>query len=278
MTLAAKNLALSSVAAVVVTFGLLLAWRGGGFLAREAAPPVLPPAVAPAPVAPANVPVLVYHNVDAEKVSGVSVVDAQYHVTAAEFRAQMTYLKEAGFAPVPFAALAAYLAGAGELPPKPVVISFDDGRRNQLENAVPVLDELGLTATFFVFTNAPDRNLNYFTWDEIRALEAAGHEIGSHTRLHAYLTKADDETLAAELVGSQEDFEKKLGHRVAALAYPFGLSDDCVREAAVAAGYAAARGLRHFVEVGPGSELDLPGYIVTGDMGRFKKILEGSSK
>jgi peptidoglycan/xylan/chitin deacetylase (PgdA/CDA1 family) len=262
----------------VIAVGLLAAAALGG---RDGEGPVFWAGKRAEPAAPrvlpgkAVVPVLVYHNVRPESPAGLSSVDRQYDVTPADLREQMAYLKEQGFTPISFAALAAHLREGAPMPEKSVVISFDDGRRNQLENALPILDELGLKATFFVFTNAPDRNPNYFTWDEIRSLEAAGHEIGSHTRLHAYLTKADDETLVEELEGSQSDFEENLGHRVAAIAYPFGLSDDRVIAAASSAGFSVGRGLRHDVEVTAGGLMDVPGYIVTGNLDYLKKILAG---
>jgi peptidoglycan/xylan/chitin deacetylase (PgdA/CDA1 family) len=279
-----RSLIWSVVAVVLAAAGLLLAARLGGVRTVERLWSADKTAVAPAAAvppsvpSPVDVPILVYHNIRPTPPRKLSALDAQYEVTPEEFRAQLAYLKDNGFTAVSFAALAARLAdGTAPWPAKPVIISFDDGRREQLKYAVPLLDEAGIKATFFIFTNAPDRNDKYFTWDEIKQLEAAGHEIGSHTLLHQYLTKVDDARLASELGGAQADFEKHLGHRVAALAYPFGLTDERVRAAAAAAGHTMARALHHEVTVKPGQELDLPGYIITGNLERFKNIVAGGS-
>lgn len=273
-----KN-SLALVGVIIAAVGLLAAAKLGGWqLNHSAGQSAVASAPVPAAVVPpVDVPILVYHNVRPTPARKLSAADAQYEVTPQEFLAQMTYLKDHGFTPVSFAALGARLAKAdAPWPAKPVIVSLDDGRRSQLENAVPILDKLGIKATFFIFTNAPDRNSNYFTWDEIKKLEADGQEIGSHTRLHQYLTKLDDTTLAAELEAPQADFEKYLGHRVQTVSYPFGLVDDRVRAASAQAGYTLGRALHHRVAITAAEKLDLPGYIATGDIKKFQEIMNGA--
>lgn len=230
--------------------------------------------MAPEPPDSVSVPILVYHNVRDVTPSGLSEYDRQYEVKTAEFERQMKYLADEGFKPVSFSELHRYLTtGQGDWPEKPVIITLDDGRRSQIDNAWPILKRLGLTATFFVFTNAPDRNDNYLTWKEISELKEAGNEIGSHTVLHPYLTKSDDEELNRELTGSRGDIEKGVGEASLAIAYPFGLSDERVWQATSSAGYGAARGLGQFKEITVEHLMNLPGYIVTGNFERFKDIV-----
>src|SRR5258706_16456757 len=80
-----------------------------------------------------------------------------------------------------------------------LAITFDDGYRNNFEHAAPVLEKLGLPATFFVVSHwigsdvVPwwDREQNlrraWMTWDQVRALRRRGFDIGAHTRTHADL-------------------------------------------------------------------------------------------
>jgi peptidoglycan/xylan/chitin deacetylase (PgdA/CDA1 family) len=239
------------------------------FDALAAEPPVEPPATV-------TVPILVYHNVRPAPPPTLSRADLAYEITPRELEAQFAYLADHSFTTVSFAALMERLAGGrAPWPERPVIISFDDGRRSQLDHAVPLLAKHGLTATFFVFTNAPDRNGDYMTWAELAALKAAGHEIGSHTVLHEYLTRVDDGTMNRELARSRADIEAGVGEAPLALAYPFGLVDGRVAAATEAAGYAAARGLGQFTDITLADRYALPGFIVTGDFGRFVRLVEG---
>lgn len=236
---------------------------------RADAPPPLP-TVADAPAAPSElrVPVLVYHNVRAA--SGDPAA-RPYDVTPEEFDAQLGVLETEGFTPITVSAAVDALRGA-PLPAKPVVITFDDGRADQYANAVPLLQQRGFVATFYVFTNAIGRP-GYFTAEQITTLVAQGHEIGSHAVYHPYLTESDDGALKEELERSKATLETVTGRPVRAFAYPFGLTDARVTAATAAAGYDSARGLDHSRVIRSGGELAVPGYIVTGSLRAFRGIL-----
>jgi peptidoglycan/xylan/chitin deacetylase (PgdA/CDA1 family) len=88
-----------------------------------------------------------------------------------------------------------------------------------------------------------DAELCGMSWPELKRLEEAGWEIGSHTRTHPHLTTLDDDALAEELRGSRAACERALGHRVTSIAYPYGEVDERVMRATVAAGYVAGAGL-----------------------------------
>ena len=77
-------------------------------------------------------------------------------------------------------------------------------------------------------------------WDEIKELQNAGMEIGSHTRTHPRLTEVDRERLKSEVAGSKKDLEDIIGMPVESFAYPYGLLDDKSVKAVRAAGYRAA--------------------------------------
>jgi peptidoglycan/xylan/chitin deacetylase (PgdA/CDA1 family) len=117
-------------------------------------------------------------------------------------------------------------------------------------NASPILGSLGLRATAYVITDRiSNGDPSFLTWGRLRALEARGVEIGSHTATHADLTTLTDERALDELVRSRRALEAKLGHPIPWLAYPFGAHDARVVQLARRAGYAVAvttvHGVRH---------------------------------
>lgn len=233
-------------------------------------PPARNEASAPARI---NVPFLVYHNIEIPDAK-VRDADKPYYVTPSEFEGQMATLQSLGFVPVSPDDVAAALHGEKPLPEKPVVITFDDDRKSQFENAFPSLLRHRMTATFYVFTNAIGRK-GYLSWDQLKTLRDAGMGIQSHTIFHPFLEKLGDAEMRKEIEDSKAVLEKGLGINVTSFAYPFGTYDDRVAAAVRAAGYATARTLRHAPDVGPEDLFILPGYVVTGDPAAFAKILSG---
>jgi len=99
-----------------------------------------------------EVPIIIYHHIKDDYNSN-SEADKNYTVTVANFRAQLDYLVERGFAPILISDIARYFAGDFKWPDKPIVITFDDGLISQYQSAWPILRERGFKATFFIFTN-----------------------------------------------------------------------------------------------------------------------------
>jgi peptidoglycan/xylan/chitin deacetylase (PgdA/CDA1 family) len=129
-----------------------------------------------------------------------------------------------------------------------IVLTFDDGFADALDVVVPILRRHSIRATFYVnpgrfgiqhelVRGVAGRLLD---GEGVRALHAAGMEIGSHAMTHRDLRTLDDRQLAEELAASRIAIEQLTGVTCRTLAYPFGLYDERVARATQAAGYEMA--------------------------------------
>jgi peptidoglycan/xylan/chitin deacetylase (PgdA/CDA1 family) len=120
-----------------------------------------------------------------------------------------------------------------------VAVTFDDGYRDNLYRAAPILQQHRIPFTIFVCTGfMRDASGNFLTAAELRELAALpGVTIGSHGATHAPLTGLDDHKLRNELVTSKAALEDATGRPVHSISYPHGAVDRRVRDAAAVAGY-----------------------------------------
>jgi peptidoglycan/xylan/chitin deacetylase (PgdA/CDA1 family) len=191
-----------------------------------------------------RVPILVYHSVRPHSKRKESVYQEIYDVSPELFRRQLEYLRENAYTTISFGELADYFDSGAPLPEHPIILSFDDGWKNQYEYAFPLLKEFRMTGTFFIFTNAINRG-NHLTWEQLREMRDAGISIEAHTKTHPYLIKiTDPEELSREISGSKKILEEELGEETTSLAYPFGQYDDASIAKAKATGFRTARSLR----------------------------------
>ena len=185
-----------------------------------------------------SIPILMYHHVGDW---GESRADwAPWVVRAKEFRAQMDWLVANGFHTITFRELLAGQKAGESLPAKSVIISFDDGWSAQEGVVRAELEPRGLHAVFFVYTaavGATPNNSGYISWEQLRILESAGHEVQSHTVSHGRLTDMPPSQLDREMRESRATIEREMHHSVEVVAYPFGIYDERVMRAASAAGY-----------------------------------------
>ena len=145
----------------------------------------------------------------------------------AAFREQMQYLVDNGYETVDLYDMSLAIANKAELPAKPVIITLDDGYRDNYENAFPILQELGLKATFFVTTEFIDQmNPNYMDWAMVEEMAAAGMRVEPHSKTHPDLTIHDREQIIWEVLGSQETIASHTGFRPRYFAYPGGRYND----------------------------------------------------
>ncbi len=183
-----------------------------------------------------RVPILLYH-VIGEAAEGTP--EAFYAVTRAAFSEQMRYLAQRGCHTVSLEALADWVEGRGSLPPRAVAITFDDGDVTQHEAAVPILQEHGFQAMFFV-TAARVGEPGMMGWDDVRRVEAAGMAIGSHGLTHRLLTELTVDEVRWELAESKRLLETHVMRPVQWFAFPGGAWSSGMPPLVAEAGYRGA--------------------------------------
>jgi peptidoglycan/xylan/chitin deacetylase (PgdA/CDA1 family) len=159
----------------------------------------------------------------------------------------MQALHSGGYQTITCAQMADYLSGVRDIPPKSVLLSFDDGRADFLTGAAPVLGKLGFKAVLFVITGSVGAKGN-LSWEDLQGLMQAGHEIGSHTATHLNLTRLGkgqslvqlQERVRREIETSGQTLEEKLGQPAVGLAYPYGNYDEFAMRVAREAGFRVA--------------------------------------
>ncbi len=187
-----------------------------------------------------DVPILMYHRIDVLRPS-LPAITRSLTVAPADFAAQMRWLKAHGFHAITQQQLFAALEHGKALPASPVLITFDDGYRDVLQNAAPVLHRLGMPATAYVITgriSGPD--VSFFSWAQLKTLEQDGIEVGSHTVHHVELPGLTDPAALQELIQSRTTLERHLHHPVQWFAYPAGRFDARTERLVGQAGYVLA--------------------------------------
>lgn len=194
-----------------------------------------------------SIPILMYHQI----MSVPHPAYFKYSIATTTFAAQMKIIKLLGFTPINFGNLINYKEGRTKLPSRPIIISFDDGYVDTIENAVPILEALGFAAVFYIPTDFAGRTSSWdlsklgvefpvIGWTTIRQLDMDGFQIGSHSMTHPYLADLSSTECFDELKGSREKLEYHLGHEIVHLAYPYGSFNEEVRSIAADSGYLTA--------------------------------------
>lgn len=175
-------------------------------------------------------------------------------VASENFERQVKYLHDNGWHSYTMSEAAAQKKN---LPSKSVVITFDDGYRDNLTNALPVLKKYGLKATIYLVNDRHDRDWSGYrkaknegaglkdepklTDDEVRELLDSGLiEIGAHTRTHANLNALNREEAHNEICTSKQEIETKFATVCSSFAYPFGLYSKRDTDLVLECGYSNA--------------------------------------
>lgn len=175
------------------------------------------------------IPILTYHQIAAAPPDGTPF--RSLVVAPRDFERQMGFLKLLGYTGLSMSALLPYLRG--EKTGKVVGITLDDGYLNNLEHALPVLQQHGFSATCYMVsqlagkTNVWDAEVGIppsalMNAEQLRAWVAGGQEIGAHTRHHVHLNALDDAACLQEIAGSKAELEDMTGSVVRHFCYPYG--------------------------------------------------------
>jgi peptidoglycan/xylan/chitin deacetylase (PgdA/CDA1 family) len=165
------------------------------------------------------------------------------------FSLQLSMLRMLGWQGLSMRELEPYLRG--EKTGKVFGITLDDGYLNNFEHALPILRDLGFSATAFIVSghiggsNAWDQakgapSVRLMDLEHMRAWMAAGMEIGAHTRHHVDLRDCPEAVAREEIAGCKRDLEQALGVEVRSFCYPYGEHRPEHAQMVRQAGYASA--------------------------------------
>ncbi len=176
-----------------------------------------------------SIPILMYHQIGEPNPRGTPYRGLTVH--PASFARQMRWMRRLGYRGLSMREILPYVRG--ERQGKVFGLTFDDGYRNVHHNAMPILNELGFTATnYFVACQFDGGNV----WDqpkgipfsalmsvaEMREWAQCGHEVGSHTLDHVHLSEVSQDEAKRQIAQSKEKLEQALGDAVTAFCYPYG--------------------------------------------------------
>jgi peptidoglycan/xylan/chitin deacetylase (PgdA/CDA1 family) len=239
-------------------------------IARHLAAPASASAVPP-------VPILMYHYISTNPNGPADPARTRLSVPPDDFLAQLLYLRAAGYTTLSLDELVAAWQGQATLPPKPVVLTFDDGYADFYTGAFPLLLALGDKATIYVISGKVGTP-GYLSWDHLRVLAAYPIiTIGAHTRHHVGLARLPAARAWDEIAGGRLDLELSLRLPVHHMAYPGGSNDAQARSLTQAAGFLTAVTTRHGLAANLDRPFELPRIRITGGMSlrQFAEALAG---
>jgi peptidoglycan/xylan/chitin deacetylase (PgdA/CDA1 family) len=219
----------------------------------------------------ASVPILMYHQVTPSPAASFE----RYSVTPRRFAAQMRLLAAARYTSITMAELADHWRERKALPRRAVVITFDDGFRDCVEFAVPVLERYRFRAVFYLVAGLMGQTSKWLRaagaaefplmdWSAARRLQDAGMQCGAHSVTHPALAACSPAEARKELVESRRLLEDRLGQQVTHFAYPFGSVSPEVRALAAEAGYVSACATERRLATAQDDLLQLPRVSVYG--------------
>ena len=193
------------------------------------------------------VPILAYHQIAVPPSRKAPFRSMVVHPEA--FHRQMEWLKRLGIQGLSLREAMPYIRG--EKTGKVAAITFDDSYANVYENALPVLQEFGFTATNFVVANQIGGSN---VWDvplgvaqapcmsveQLKRWHSLGHEVGSHTLDHVRLPQLPMEEARRQITHSRELLEDLLDEGISSFCFPYGDETPLDRVLAYEAGYSAA--------------------------------------
>jgi peptidoglycan/xylan/chitin deacetylase (PgdA/CDA1 family) len=180
-----------------------------------------------------HVPVLMYHRIT-EAPPGARLPGLW--VSPRRFGAHMRALHESGWRSLTAAELSRAVLDGQTVGPKRFVVVFDDGARDGYRHAAPILERVGMVGTFCVVPGRAGRPWQ-ISFEQMRVLRLAGHEIANHTLSHAHLPGLGSRELRRQVRGARRLIARRLGRAPTTFCYPYGAHDARARRAVRAAGH-----------------------------------------
>lgn len=188
-----------------------------------------------------KVPILTYHHIRSD-VPLTEELTYGYSVSPAVLDQQLSFLANNSYQTISLNDLNDSLENTTPVPPKSVILTFDDGYRDFYTLAFPLLKKYNLRAVVFYivgYFNYP----SYMTWNMLAEIHNSGLvDVESHTLEHPLLTKIDSNEAKREIFESKKILEQKLNKKIKYFAYPYGNYDERVVNLVKEAGYNLAFG------------------------------------
>jgi peptidoglycan/xylan/chitin deacetylase (PgdA/CDA1 family) len=186
------------------------------------------------------VPILMYHHIE------VAPIDSPYRVSTSKFEGELKLLHDWEYTTITTEMLVKAITEGMSLPPRPIIITFDDGNIDNYTNAFPIMQKYGFTGVIYIVSNRLQSE-GYMNVEQIKEMAAAGWEVGSHSVSHPNLSdNIPPEILRHEIVQSRQDLETALNLPVLTFAYPFGTVSGAAVDYVKFAGYIAGMGATGF--------------------------------
>jgi peptidoglycan/xylan/chitin deacetylase (PgdA/CDA1 family) len=208
--------------------------------------PTLAPSTTPTPTwvqqgpRDVQVPILMYHHI------AVSPIGSRYYVPPDKFESELKLLHDWGYQTITTTQLVEAITDGALLPPRPLILTFDDANEDNYTNAFPIMERYGFKGVLYVPYDYIGTH-GYLSVANIEEMAAAGWEVGSHTLSHpANFLALDSEGLRAEIVDSREQLQALLDLPILTFAYPFGETTESAVDYVHFAGYIAGMGATGF--------------------------------
>jgi peptidoglycan/xylan/chitin deacetylase (PgdA/CDA1 family) len=161
-----------------------------------------------------RIPVMNYHSVGIAP--GNTVV-----ITPAKLEEQMQYLADNQYDVLTLQQFIDIWEGKTPAPPKPVLLTFDDGYTDNYTDAMPILQKFHFPATLFMTPGWVDKP-GYLTWEQVKEMHENGWDIQPHGMSHSSLPRMDAEKQRYEIAESRKLIEEHIGTIANVFCYPYG--------------------------------------------------------
>ncbi|KIL39148.1 polysaccharide deacetylase [Gordoniibacillus kamchatkensis] len=156
-----------------------------------------------------------YHSIDIDP-------DSTLTLAPDKLAAQMEHLAKEGYTPLSLGDFTAIIEKRKPAPPKPVLLTFDDGYADNYEQAMPVLKRYGFPATVFISPGVVGQDDYYLNWEQVKEMREAGWDIQPHGMTHPHLPELSKEQQKKEITEARRQIEEQLGTTADIFCYPYG--------------------------------------------------------